>query len=83
MRSSSHGDMAEVIRCLELRAAVRLALHATASTSKSIGIAEGSPPRQDGSQFRELVADVLFSRRFILTYQAVIVCLLAVFTIAY
>ena len=74
--------MEEVISSSELSTALRFALRATSSTLQSKDTAEGSPGR-DSAQFRALIAGILFSRRFILSYQAVIACLLVVFTLAH
>ncbi|MCJ1473766.1 hypothetical protein MMC13_002417 [Lambiella insularis] len=75
--------MGEVMSSPDLLTAVRIALQATSLTLSSIGIAEESPPRREGSQFRELAANILYSRRFVLTYQAVILCFLVGFTVTY
>ncbi|MCJ1396599.1 hypothetical protein MMC18_009500 [Xylographa bjoerkii] len=74
--------MEEVISSSDLRTAIRFALRATSFALKSKDIAEG-PPGRDSAQFRALIAGILFSRRFILTYQVVIACLLVVFTLAH
>ncbi|MCJ1396911.1 hypothetical protein MMC11_000102 [Xylographa trunciseda] len=74
--------MEEVISSSDLSAALHFALRATLSASQSADIAEDTPSR-DSTQFRSLIAGILFSRRFILTYQAVVVCLLFFFTLAH
>ncbi|MCJ1377105.1 hypothetical protein MMC17_000196 [Xylographa soralifera] len=74
--------MEEVISSSDLSIALRFALRATSSTLQSKDIAEG-PPGRNSAQFRALIAGILFSRRFILTYQAVIICLLVLFTLAH
>ncbi|MCJ1438443.1 hypothetical protein MMC27_007832 [Xylographa pallens] len=74
--------MEEVISNSDLSAALRFALRATWSTLQSKDTAEG-PPGRDSAQFRALIAGILFSRHFILTYQAVIASLLLAFTLAH
>ncbi|MCJ1318481.1 hypothetical protein MMC15_003810 [Xylographa vitiligo] len=74
--------MDDVISSSDLSTALRFALRATSSTLQSEDTAEG-PTGRDSAQFRALIAGILFSRRFILTYQAVIACLLLVFTLAH
>ena len=74
--------MEELFSTAELSATFRFALRATSSTLKGIDVAEG-PSGRDSTRFRALIAAILFSRRFILTYQAVIACILLGFTIAH
>ena len=72
--------MEGAISNLELRANLRLSLHVPISVSGNIDItAEGSSQSND-PQFRALVGAILFSRRFIVTYQAVAVSLLVLFS---
>ncbi|MCJ1292607.1 hypothetical protein MMC34_004159 [Xylographa carneopallida] len=72
--------MDEAIRQSDLRTVLSFALHVTSSTLQSKDIAEGG---RDNGQFRALIAGILFSRRFILTYQVVIAGLLLAFTLSH
>ncbi|MCJ1282566.1 hypothetical protein MMC26_001890 [Xylographa opegraphella] len=74
--------MENVISSSDLSTALRFALRATSSTLQTEDTTEDSPGRNN-AQFRALIAGILFSRRFIVTYQAVTVCLLLVFTLAH
>ena len=69
----------------ELRAALRAALRITSRTSAAFGddfsiLSEDGPPQGRSPGFRKLVDGILFSRRFILTYHALIITLLLLFT---
>lgn len=68
--------MGEAISSFELRTAMRLALRASSYISNFAALEEEGPPGGNSPQFRELVKAILYSRTFILTYQAVLVCLL-------
>jgi len=72
--------MGEAISSFELRTAMRLALRAPSYISDVAALEEEGPPGGNSPQFRELVKAILYSRTFILTYQAVLVCLLVAFT---
>ena len=74
--------MGQAIAGHELRAILRYALHVTTVTSNdAASTQEGSTIRNPA--FRRLIEEILFSRRFIHTYHAVIGCLLLVFTAAH
>ncbi|MCJ1244730.1 hypothetical protein MMC30_001929 [Trapelia coarctata] len=75
--------MDEAISSSELRTAMRLVLRASSYNSDLVDAQEEGPPGGNSPQFRELVQAIIFSRRFILTYQVVLICLLAGFTTAH
>lgn len=75
--------MDEAIISFELRSAMRLALRASSYPSDTVAAQEEGPPGGNSPQFRELVQAILYSRTFILTYQAVLIGLLLGFTIVH
>lgn len=75
--------MSEAVSSFELRTALRLTLHAASYIEDVAALEEDGAPRCNSRQFRELVNAILYSRSFILTYQAVLLCLLGVFTIVH
>ena len=74
--------MGQAITDRELRVALRLALRITKTTSEELAFTEGDS-RLDSPGFRKLIEEILFSRRFIHTYHAVIGFLLLAFTAAH
>jgi len=78
-----------VVSTPEIRAALRFSLTATwqsppaSSEALSISNGEGGPPQGNSPMLRKLVEGILFSRRFVLSYHAIIVGLLVVCAIAH
>lgn len=75
-----------VVSTPALRAALRFSMTATwqsplvSNGTSSISGIEGGPPQGNSPGLRKLVEGILYSRRFVLSYHAVIVGLLVVFT---
>ena len=85
--------MDSVISTPALRAALRFSLTATwqspPASYESLSISDGDgdgndgPPQGTGPGLKKLIEGILFSRRFVLTYHAIVLVLLVLFTIAH